>query len=238
MPLVLVAAVTFLAIFTQTVSGFGAGLVAMALLPAVLDIRLAVPLVALVTFIGECLILLRFRHTLNIRAVARLSAAALLGIPVGLLALEHIDSTAILRVLGLFLAAYSVYALLSPRLPEIRDGRWAYGFGFVSGVLSGLYNTGGPPVVIYGTCRRWPPDAFRSNLQGFFIVNSIVVITGHALAQRYTGTLWPYIVAALPALAAGLVAGFVAARHIHPLVFRRLVFIVLLILGIRLLTSA
>lgn len=235
MSFIAVAVITFLAIFTQTVSGFGSGLVAMVLLPTFIALRTAVPLVALVSLIGECLILLKYRHALNFRAVVRLAAASLLGIPIGLYALANIGGDLILRLLGLLTATYSLYALLNLRLPAIRQAGWAYGFGFVSGVLAGLYNVGGPPVVIYGTCRRWSPDEFRSNLQAFFIVNSLVVIAGHMLSQNYTLEVGQYFLVALPAVVAGTLAGVIAARYINPLAFRRLVFFVLLLLGLRML---
>ncbi|OQY29117.1 MAG: hypothetical protein B6I38_08570, partial [Anaerolineaceae bacterium 4572_5.1] len=45
---VLIGAVFFLAAFTQSLSGFGVALVAMALLPGLIGIKSAIPLVALV----------------------------------------------------------------------------------------------------------------------------------------------------------------------------------------------
>lgn len=233
MSFVLVAAVIFFATFTQSVSGFGSGLVAMALLPLILDLRVAAPLVALASFCAECFILLKYRRALRFHNVARLAAASLLGIPFGLLALERVGSDLILRALSIVIMLYSIYALLNLRLPEIRDRRWAYGFGFISGMLAGLYNVGGPPIVIYGACRRWSPDEFRSNLQAFFIVNSVVVIAGHALSQNYTPVVWQHFLAAAPAIIAGALAGFAAASHMNAALFRKVVFVLLLLLGLR-----
>jgi uncharacterized membrane protein YfcA len=233
--LIFVACIVFLAAFTQSVSGFGLGLVSMALLPLLIDVRVAVPLVTLVAISVEFTLLLRFRHSLNLRAVARLVLAALIGIPIGLFALRNVDGQVILRLLGLIIAGYAAYGLLNLKLPAIHNQRWAYGFGFISGILTGLYNTGGPPLVIYGTCRRWSPDEFRGNLQGIFIVTSCLTITGHAISQNYTPTVWQLFLAAVPAILAGLLLGFFAARYIHAETFRKIVLVLLLILGIRLL---
>jgi uncharacterized membrane protein YfcA len=235
MPFVLVFAIVFLAVFTQSVIGFGLALVAMALLPLVIDLRIAVPMVTLIAICVEIVLLLRYRHAFRFHAVARLSAAALVGIPIGLVALKHVDGAIILRVLGAVIAGYAVYALLNLRLPTIQRPQWAYGFGFASGILSGLYNTGGPPLVIYGTFRRWSPDEFRGNLQGIFVVSSVTTIIGHVLSQNYTPLVWQYFFAALPALVAGLLSGFFAARHINPVTFRKIVLVGLLLLGLRLL---
>ena len=234
MSFVLVAVVTFFAIFTQSVSGFGLGLVSMALLPAFLDIQIAVPLVTLIAICVEITLLLRYRHSFNLRAVGRLSVASLLGIPIGLLALKQVEGDLILRVLGILIALYAVYALLNFRLPTIHNQRWAYGFGFISGILTGLYNVGGPPLVVYGSCRNWSPDEFRGNLQGMFILTSVLVIVGHTLSHNYTPVVWQHFLAAVPAIAAGLLVGILAGRHINPAVFRKIVFLILLLLGLRL----
>jgi hypothetical protein len=235
MSAIIVASIFFLAAFTQSVSGFGLGLVSMALLPLMIDVRVAVPLVTLAAICVEFTLLLRYRRALNLRAVTRLVVAALVGIPIGLFALKNVDGQIILRLLGVVLAVYAAYALLNLRLPAIQNQRWAYGFGFVSGILTGLYNTGGPPLVIYGTCRRWSPDEFRGNLQGIFIITSCLTIAGHALSQNYTSTVWQHFLAAVPAILAGLLIGYFAARHINPTTFRKIVLVLLGLLGLRLL---
>jgi uncharacterized membrane protein YfcA len=200
----------------------------------VIDVRVAVPLVTLVAICVEFTLLLRFRRALNLRAVARLALAALMGIPIGLFALKNVDDHIILRLLGVVIAGYAAYGLLNLTLPAIQSQRWAYGFGFMSGILTGLYNTGGPPLVIYGTCRRWSPDEFRGNLQGIFIITSCLTIAGHALSHNYTAAVWQHFLAAVPAVLAGLLIGFFAGRHINPATFRKIVLVLLLILGVRL----
>ena len=81
---------------------------------------------------------------------------------------------------------YGAYNLLRPGLPALRSEAWAYPFGFAAGVLGSAYNTGGPPVIIYGTMRRWPPAHFRATLQGFFLFTNIFVLVGHGLAGLWT----------------------------------------------------
>ena len=53
----LVSAIILLAVFTQSLSGFGTGLVAMPLLVGVIDVRLAAPLVALVSIVTNATLL-------------------------------------------------------------------------------------------------------------------------------------------------------------------------------------
>jgi len=75
-----VALVVFVAGFTQSLSGFGSALVAMAVLPGLLGLRTAIPLVAMIAMSVEATLLLRYRSALNLRAVWRLAVASLIGI--------------------------------------------------------------------------------------------------------------------------------------------------------------
>jgi uncharacterized membrane protein YfcA len=227
-------AVIGFAIFTQSVTGFGQGLIATSVLAGMLGAQVAVPLVALVSLTSELVILARYRHAFRFGAVARLSVASIIAIPLGSAALNVLDESIVLRALGTLVVGYSVYALLKLRLPRVERPAWAYGFGFVAGFLSGLYNVSGPPVVIYGTCRSWSPAEFRSNLQGFFILNGVTAIAAHVLNQRYTSVVLQDYLITLPAIVAGLALGFVVDRYIDAILFRKIVYALLIVLGLRL----
>jgi uncharacterized membrane protein YfcA len=228
---ILITFAIFLGIFTQSLSGFGLGLVSMALLAEPLGVQTATPLIALVAITCEVVMLFRYRSAFNLEAVRRLVLASVVGVPLGVILLRQVSPATALTVLGIFLIGYALYALVTPRLPEIKNPRWAYGFGFVAGLLSGAYNTGGPPYVVYGTCSRWQPTEFKSNLQGIFIVNSILVIGSHALSHNFTAPVWQDFLIALPAMALGMWLGFRLDRYVDPAVFRKLVLLLLLLLG-------
>ena len=233
----MVAVVIFLAVLTQSVTGFGLALVSMALLVQILGIQIAAPLVALVAVPLEFILLVRHRAALNWQAVWRLSLASVCGIPLGILALRHVNEKLILTVLGAVLVMYAVYALFSLKLPRLEHSSWAFGFGFVAGLLSGAYNTGGPPAVLYGNSRGWEPAEFKSNLQSFFLLNDALVITGHALSRHLTPAVWANFWVAVPATVLGIVVGLGIERRINPVAFRRIVLLLLIIMGLRLILA-
>ena len=227
-----VFAIIFFAIFTQSVTGFGLALVSMPLLTAVLGIQTAAPLVALFALVAELILLIIYRQDFNLRTVWRLAVASIAGIPLGILALRHVDEKIVLTVLGLVVAGYAIYALLNLRLPLIQHPIWAYFAGFVAGVLGGAYNTAGPPVILYGNCRRWPAARFKSNLQGFFLFNSVLVVGSHLLADNYTPLVFKNMLVALPAIVAGILVGVSLAKRISGGLFRKLVLWLLLVIGV------
>jgi uncharacterized protein len=225
--------IVFLAIFTQSLTGFGSGLVSMAFLPDILGVRTAVPLVVLVTSTLEAILLVRYRSAFNFKAVWLLILASIFGIPVGVWALRDLNEEVLLTVLGAVMAGYALYALLNFKLPELKHPAWAILFGFCSGLLSGAYSVGGPPAIIYGSCRRWEPQEFKSNLQGLFLVNDALAIITHGISGNLTPTVWRIYLLALPVLALGILAGTGLDRYINPLIFRKMVLVLLVVMGIR-----
>jgi hypothetical protein len=207
----------------------------MALLPYWVGLLVAAPLVALIATTMEVIVLLYWREALDLRAIRQLSAGAVLGVPIGVLALRQVDAAILLPVLGAVIIGYAFYALMRWRLPRLEASGWAYGAGWMAGILGGAYNVTGPPVIVYGHCRRWSPAEFKANLQAFFILADVLVIAGHAIAGNLTRAVWENYLLALPAIALGVLAGLALERFIPPDAFRRTALAVLIALGARLL---
>ncbi|HSN78371.1 MAG TPA: sulfite exporter TauE/SafE family protein [Anaerolineae bacterium] len=229
-----VTAIVFFASFTQSVVGFGTAMVGMPLMVTVLGIQTSAPLIALLGLTLETIMLLHYRQSVSLTVMWRLIVAAVVGIPLGVLAIQRIPEDIVLTLLGLVIAGYAIYGLLRLRMPELRSNLWAYGAGFLSGILGGAYNTAGPPVVIYGHCKRWPPEEFRGNLQGFFLVIDLLVVANHAVLGNMTPDVWRNYLLALVPLFLGFVIGTRFATRIDPAVYSRIVLVMLVILGVRL----
>ena len=234
---VIVGCVVLLAVFTQSLSGFGSALVAMALLPAVIGIKVATPLVAVVGVVLEVVLVIRYREAVDVRAVWQIAMAAIVGTPVGVIFLSRVDESISLVTLGVVIASYALYALVGKKLPYLNNSIWAYLAGFFGGILGGAYNTAGPPVIIFADCRRWEPNIFKGNLQGYFIIVSLAVVAGHAINGNFTPQVWNYFWSSLPFVAAGLIAGLSLDRWLNPALFRQIVLVLLVITGIRLVFS-
>ncbi len=231
----IITLIVFLAILTQATVGFGLALVSMPLLVAVLGIKTATPLVALIATAAELVILGRYWRSIQFQSIKPLIISSVIGIPLGVFILREVGEAIITPILGAVILAYALYALFSPRLPQLAGRAWAYGFGFIGGILGGAYNTSGPPVIIYGSCRRWPPDEFKGNLQGYFIPVTLLVLVVHGVSGNYTTAVWQNFFWAIPGIILGLIGGFFISGRLDPGRFRKIVLILLVILGLRLL---
>lgn len=206
----------------------------MAILPSVIGLQMATPLVALVAVVLEVILLVRYREALDVHAIWRVVLAALIGTPLGILFLSRVDETLALGILGAVIAGYAMYALLGLKLPRLDGSLWAYFAGLVGGILGGAYNTSGPPVIVYADCRRWSPEVFKSNLQGYFVISSLAVVVTHALGGNITAPVLETFWWTLPFIAVGLVAGLSLDRWLNPILFRRIVLVLLVLMGLRL----
>jgi hypothetical protein len=231
----LVCLVVFCATFTRSSLGFGDGLIAMPLLSLIIGIKTATPLVGFIAPTIAFTILGSAWRQVNLMAAWRLILSALAGIPLGLWVLTNLPETLVKMVLGGVLALFSAYNLLSPRLPRLPSENYAFGFGFVAGILGGAYNINGPPAVIYGSLREWPPGQFRATLQAFFLPTGFMIMMGHGLAGLWTWQVVQYYLVVLPLIFGAIWLGHKMNRRIPVARFAKLVYLFLFIIGLTLL---
>ncbi|NEZ54466.1 sulfite exporter TauE/SafE family protein [Adonisia turfae] len=236
MALIIVITV-FGAAFIQGISGFGFALVAMPILSGITSIQAAAPLVALTTLTNNLILCIYYRQSFDRKVVTHLLLGSVLGIPIGFLALNYIPPGLMLITLGLIIVAYALYSLRSPAVPVLKSKLWAYGAGFTSGILLGSFNLPGPPVILYGTSQRWSPETFKGNLTSFFWVSVAIVVVGHGFQNRLSADIIRQFLMAVPSVMLGLLLGVILAKKFDPNVFRKIITILLAIIGVRLILS-
>jgi len=220
----------FVSTLTRSTLGFGDALLAMPLLTFAIGIKTVTPLVALVSLTIAISILLGSWREGDVKAVWRLIISSIAGIPFGLVLLKTAPEPVVKSILGVLLVLFGLYSLLTPRLPTLKGKKLAYVAGFISGLLGGAYNTSGPPVIIYGTLRRWPPERFRATLQGYFLSTAFIVI-GHGIAGLWTSDVLILYAYALPPVLLAIYLGGKLNQSIPPGKFDRFVYAVLVVMG-------
>lgn len=223
------------AMFVQTSAGFGSALIAMPFLIAMLGYDVAAPLFALSFSTVAIVITYRYRHELKFRNIWRMMIAGLIAIPIGVGVISQWDETITLFIFGIFIIGYALYSLLGFKAPRLDHKGWQFGLGALAGMISGAYNTSGPVYVIYGDSQGWQPFEFKGNLQLLFFINSLLVTANHFLFGNMTDkvlSLWVY---AIPGIVVGIGLGFALDRFIKPEPFRKIVLVILLLVGIRML---
>jgi uncharacterized membrane protein YfcA len=212
--------------------GFGVALIAMPALAFMIDIKTATPLVALVIMTVVVTVLLRQWREVQFQSVWRLILGSIFGVPLGLFLLKGLHDQVMKLSLALIIIAFSCYNVFTPHMLVLKTERAAYLFGMVSGILGGAYTTPGPPIVMYGVLRQWPPSTFRVTLLGYFLPSTVLVLTGHYAAGLWTSSVLRLFAFSLPGVLVAIVMGNYINRVIPKGKFDRAVYVLLICVGV------
>src|SRR5215216_1176404 len=230
-PVLLAMVILFVSTFIRSALGFGDALIAMPLLAMALGMQTATPLVAFAAATIALIILARNWRSIDMKSAWRLILLSLIGIPFGLALLRVAPEYLVKAILGVLLILYGLYSLITPSLPNIRNEKFAYVFGFIAGVLGGAYNTNGPPIVMYGLLRRWPPESFRATLQCYFLFTGLSILIGHGVAGLWTPLVLQLYLYSVPIIMLAIFAGGRINNHISKELFSRIVYVFLIVIG-------
>jgi uncharacterized membrane protein YfcA len=235
-----VVAVVFVATLIRSTLGFGEALVAVPLLALRLPVQVAAPLAVLVSITVASIVMLQQWRQVHMRAAGVLAVSSIVAIPLGLLLLTRVDGRIVKGVLAVVIIAFAAWSLLN-RVPfELKRDRlgWLIGFGLCAGVLGGAYGMNGPPLVVYGSLRRWSAAQFRATLHGYFLPASLAGMAGYWIAGLWVPAVTRLYLISLPAtLVASLLGGIVHGR-LPARTFFAYVYAGLLAIGIVLLVQA
>lgn len=229
--------VSLLAGFIQGLTGFGSVLLSLPLMALFLDMKTAVPLVALYATVLSLILLVQLREHWRWADIYPLFLGSIPGIPLGVVFLKQMDPFWVKLIIGAVLILYSLYGLLwKPAVLEMKK-RWIYVFEFASGFLGGAIAAAGPPVIVYTSLQPWSKDRIKVTLQGFFTASGIVVVFFQALGGLVTGTVLVYFLAAVPLLVVGTWAGSLLYGRVREEAYRKILFVFLAILGVMMLRN-
>ncbi len=217
--------------------GFGAGLIAMGgmalFMPEVVDI---VVLLLLVSLPAELFVVSRSREQISWRGVIVLAGGVAIGVVGGAHLLDTTEPTFVLTLLAGFLIAVGIAFLLVPNQARVRWPTWSGApVGLLSGVLAGLFGTGGPPLILYYQLAGIDKHRFRGQLMAIFMLISFVRVPAYALLGLITLPRLCSAGALLPAALLGAWLGHRIHLGISEQRFRQLVSVALCILGLLLL---
>jgi len=233
-----VCAVLFFASAIRSSLGFGEALVSVPLLALLMPVEVAAPLAVLVSItIALVAVLQDWRH-IHLRSAGRLVLFTLGGIPLGLLLLKLAPEGVVKVVLGLVIAAFSVYSLAGGKQMKLGDDGSSWLFGFTAGILGGAYGMNGPPLAIYGSLRGWSPKQFRATLQGYFLPASLAGMCGYGIAGLWTTRVNHFYFWSLPAVVIATLLGRTINHRLHPHRFLWMVHGGLLVIGVVLMIEA
>jgi uncharacterized membrane protein YfcA len=230
----------FIATLIRSAFGFGEALVAVPLLAFFIPLKIATPLAVLISITIAGIVVVQDWKKIHLRSTGWLVLSSVIGIPLGLLLLTSTQQRTVKSALGAVIVAFSVYSLIGRAPLELREESrgWLLACGFCAGVLGGAYGMNGPPLVIYGTMRRWSAQHFRATLQAYFLPASMIGMAGYWLAGLWVPAVTHYYLLSLPVMLPAVFLGRVINHHLHGETFLKYIYLGLGSIGAMLLVQA
>ena len=169
--------------------GFGGlGALLTPVLALVLPVSMAVGVLLPMLMVGDVFAVYMYWKEWDLDLVRRMLPAGIVGALAGTFLLSSIPPNGLRVILGIFVLVLVAYKFLSDRIQAIRyqPRRWhAPAAGFLAGIASGMFNSGGPPFNSYLLFQRLKARPFIATTAIYFALLNLIKVPGFL----YTGVL-------------------------------------------------
>lgn len=242
--LALLLVATFAGAFTQAATGFGFSILAAPVFLAILDSKAALPILVSLHVIQSVQLVPGVLPDLPRRELKALAIGALIGCPLGLVILRHLDVRTLKLMLGVLILGFVGLYLWRARLnatnsdaPPPRPGLMML-TGFASGLLTAILVMPGPPLMAALASKRWPRLPTRALSLTFFGGCYVAVLLLAVLAGDVTRATFTTAALLAPAAIAGTFAGRAAGTRLSDARFQTILLALMVLSGAGAILSA
>ena len=165
----------FLGIFVQTIMGFAAGLIAAPILLTVLEIKEATAVLSIFLLLFSASQIAKNWRDINKNIIKDLALSIIIGMILGVYLLKYGNPIFLKKSLGVFIILYTTYSFLKNKKIKIIS-KLSTLFGFLGGLSSGLYSSGGAFLMPYINNRLTKPKNIRATAIGAFAITNFLRI--------------------------------------------------------------
>jgi uncharacterized membrane protein YfcA len=223
-------------------SGFGAGFgsLAVPIMALAVTVPQAAAILMPILFVMDIMGLAAYRGKWDTALLRFLVPAGLVGTVIGTLSFRLLDARLVAGIVGVFTRLVLAQRLLfPPRADSPPPPKW---LGAVltatSGFTSFVAHAGGPPVNAYVLPLRLPPVVFAATMSVFFFVLNLSKWIPYGWLGLLDVRNMSTSVALLPFAPVGVLVGVRMAHRIQPRLFYRLVYLGMLLTGLKLVWDA
>ncbi|HYD32483.1 MAG TPA: sulfite exporter TauE/SafE family protein [Azospirillaceae bacterium] len=227
----------FLAAMAAGLSGFAFALVASAVWLHLLPPTEAVPLIVASGLAIHVLSMVQLRSIIDVKRLWPFLIGGVLGVPLGVLVLKHVDPQGFRLSIGVLMIAYAGFMLLRRRTqPKVTaGGRGADGLvGLAGGVLGGAAGLSGILPTLWCDLRGWPKDDQRGVYQPFILAMHSLTVVTLATTGLFSIKVGSMFLVALPGLLLGAWLGVKLYRATTAAQFRTVLLALVLVSGVAL----
>jgi uncharacterized membrane protein YfcA len=189
---------------------------------------------------GQVLAALTVRRGFDLKRLLPFLAGGVVGIPIGVALLPHLDVVLFRVLFGGLLVTWCPVMLMARRLPHLKaGGRWADGVvGATGGVMGGLGGFTGAVPTLWCTLRGFDKDAQRAIIQNFNLAALAMTMASYLACGVVTRDMLPMFAIVAPAMLLPALLGARLYIGISEAAFRKIVLSLLTASGVALLASS
>lgn len=221
----------------EAVTGFGCAVLAMPFVIALMgDIAMAKIILSILALVLALYFVITGFRKICWKELSIITAFALAGMPIGMYIFRYLDASLLVRLLGVFIALSSIVQLVkifrSGMAGKENVSVWSRLYLFLGGIVHGAFATGGPLIILYSAKKIHDKGRFRATMCMLWTILNTILLAGYIADGCITRTVSASLAALLPFLAAGIVAGEYLHRKVNELMFRKIVFSALALVGV------
>jgi len=220
----------------ETVLGFGATIIALALGIFIFPLETILPVLVILGFLQSLWLVVRwFKYIRWPVLLLNILPAAIIGMAIGISYRTLVGNyTQLLILLGVFVMAVSVMEIVLIYKTRSAGGSLPWYLGWpiliVGGIFHGIYASGSPLIIYYSSRQLKEPAEFRATISMLWLILAVILVVNlYSIGQINVNTLATTGIV-LPGLILGIVFG--SRMTFRTLVFKVLIYTLLFVAGL------
>jgi len=231
--MILIALITVIGSYVQSVTGFGFGIFAMLFLPNLLLFTEANMLSSILSMLTSATVVLVTFRKINWKNIVFPTIGCVVASFFAVAFVKSQKNETMVLLLGIAMLLLSVYFFFFSSKIKINP-TWYAGLiaGAISGIMGGLFSTGGPPAVIYFLQSEEDSDRYLPTVSAYFVLTNFSLIVTKAAAGFVTANVWLSLAVAVVGMVIGSMIGKGTREKIKPAILKKAVYTVMAMGGI------
>lgn len=226
------ALVTFISALVQSTSGFGFGILSMAILPFFFPYRKCTVIVVATVLILQLYTIISMRKHLKWKMVLYPAVASLICGFIGVHMMVRLSSRTMGFILGFFMWVLALYLIFGAKYVHLkRNPLVGSAAGALGGFMDGMFAIGGPPMVAYFDSVMDDPLEYQVTLQLYFAITTVNVLINNIACGNFTAQMTGPLCITIVACVIGTTIGMRIMHHVSMKFVRRMAYIVMLAAG-------
>lgn len=238
--LAIVMAIYFIAAFIKGITGLGFSTSALGLMVLIFGLKESLPLLLIPSLASNAMVMAKAGSMLQMLDRFRwVYLWTVIGVGIGLYALNQVSSTTAGAILGAILILYCLWAWTRPNanLTRLWEARLAAPTGLLTGLVNGFTGSQVMPLLPYLLSIKLQPNQLVQASNISFTLSSLVMFVG--LTKIGLMTLATALISAVGIIPVylGLSLGAFIRDKLHPRIFRLAVLVILIMSGLMLIAK-